>query len=149
MPKLCALVAYYPTIPLPPKTVYPPLLQVVVHMTGSQPMKPAFKYYEYEARPGFAEHNNVNYNAVEAGLAWSRTLGCVRKGFRREVDLEEPWVENLKGKAETRFLPISWISLDLKALDYSSYKRRIGFFSLLESLWNSNLIHTPNYEGEC
>lgn len=98
MPKLCALAAYYPTIPLPPKTVYPPLLQVVVHMTTSQPMKPAFKHYEYEARPGFAEHNNVNYNAVEAGLAWSRTLGCVRKGFRREADLEEPWVENLKGK---------------------------------------------------
>ena len=118
-------------------------------MTSSQPMKPAFKHYEYEARPGFAEHNNVNYNAVEAGLAWSRTLGCVRKGFRREADLEEPWVENLKGKVETGFPLVSWISSDLEALGYSSYKRRIGFFSLLESLWNSNLIHTPNYEGEC
>jgi hypothetical protein len=111
-------------------------------MTGSQPMKPAFKHYEYEARPGFAEHNNVNYNAVEAGLAWSRTLGCVRKGFKREADLEEPWVENLKGKVETGFPLVSWISSDLEALGYTSYKRRIGFFGLLESLWNSNLIHT-------
>ena len=102
-------------------------------MTSPQPMKPAFKHYEYEARPGFAEHNNVNYNAVEAGLAWSRTLGCVRKGFRREVDLEEPWVENLKGKVETGFSLVSWISSDLEALGYSNYKRRIGFFGLLES----------------
>ena len=111
-------------------------------MAGPQPIKPAFKHYEYEARPGFAEHNNVNYNAVEAGLAWSRTLGCVRKGFRREVDLEEPWVENLKGKVETGFPLVSWISSDLEALGYSSYKRRIGFFGLFESPRNSYLTHT-------
>ncbi|ORY12651.1 hypothetical protein BCR34DRAFT_482388 [Clohesyomyces aquaticus] len=110
MPKLCALIAYYPTTLPGPKTKFPALLKVVVHVAGlSQISAPAemynesgWKCYRYErCRSGFADPENKNYEDVEANLAWSRTLACVRRGFRREVDLEPVVEEMWRGKYES------------------------------------------------
>jgi hypothetical protein len=43
--------------------------------------------YTYEGvQPGFAEHDLEEFDAVAAGLAWSRSLGVVRKAFGVDVE---------------------------------------------------------------
>jgi carboxymethylenebutenolidase len=37
---------------------------------------------------GFADPSSDAYSDVEANLSWSRALACVKRGFRKEVDLE-------------------------------------------------------------
>ncbi|KAF2173815.1 hypothetical protein M409DRAFT_62064 [Zasmidium cellare ATCC 36951] len=89
-PKLAALVAYYPSSIPNPKTKYPPHLEVLCHIAGTQGFAPAFPSFTYRgAEPGFAEHDLETFDKVAAGLAWSRTLGLVRKGFKLvgEIDL--------------------------------------------------------------
>ncbi|KAF2195016.1 NTF2-like protein [Zopfia rhizophila CBS 207.26] len=104
--KLCALVAYYPTVLPSAKSKYPSLLQVTVHIAGLSQISPPpelceWRCYRYErCSSGFAEPELRSYSDVEANLAWSRTLGCVRRGFKREVDLEPPVQEAWKGKYE-------------------------------------------------
>ena len=59
----------------------------------------AYPSYTYEgAEPGFAEHDLDEYNKVAAGLAWSRSLDCVRKAFRAEVNLEKVWEQHVERK---------------------------------------------------
>jgi len=107
MPKLCALVAYYPSTVPNPRAKYPALLEMVVHLAGTQAVPPTeFKSYMYAGTaPGFAERKHEAFEGVEAGLAWGRTLGCVKKGFKMEprADVEVVWERNLQGKfdAET------------------------------------------------
>ncbi|KAF2230871.1 dienelactone hydrolase-like protein [Viridothelium virens] len=51
-----------------------------------------YKAYTYDGvEAGFAEHDLDEYEKVAERLAWSRSLGTVRKGFRVEVDLEGVW----------------------------------------------------------
>ena len=96
MPKLCALVAYYPDTLPNPANGFPPSLNVCVHLAESQRMAPRYKSYVYpQAQPGFAEADLDTYDKVSAGLAWTRTLGTVRKGFEMEVDLESIWEEHV------------------------------------------------------
>lgn len=96
MPKLCTLVAYYPDVLPAPAAGYPPSLNVVVHLAGKQPSTQKYKSYSYpEAEPGFAEVDLEEYDKVAAGLAWTRTLAAVRKGFEIEVDLERVWEEHV------------------------------------------------------
>ncbi|KAM3413487.1 Dienelactone hydrolase [Cercospora zeina] len=89
-PKLCALICYYPHTLPSPKASYPSQLEVLVHLAGDQPFAPAsVKSYRYEhALVGFAEHDLETYDGVAAKLAWSRTVGVLRRGFKKEVDLE-------------------------------------------------------------
>ena len=96
MPKLCALVAYYPErLPAPTGAGYPPSLGLIVHLAGSQPMAPKFHSYSYpDAEPGFAENDLDQFDKVSAALAWTRTLTLVRKGFEIEVDLEAIWEQH-------------------------------------------------------
>lgn len=90
-PHLCCIVAYYPTFMKNPKTKYPANLQVLVHLAAGQGFAPSCPSYTYGGvKPGFAEYDLDEYNKVAADLAWSRTLGSVRKGFKREVDLVGP-----------------------------------------------------------
>ncbi|KAF2477750.1 NTF2-like protein [Lindgomyces ingoldianus] len=104
MPKLCALVAYYPTVLPNPKTKYPSLLQIVVHIAGlsqisAPPETCEWKCYRYEhCTSGFVDPAAKQYSEVEANLAWSRTLACVRRGFKRDVDLETIVEEMWRGK---------------------------------------------------
>ncbi|KAF1952147.1 hypothetical protein CC80DRAFT_596775 [Byssothecium circinans] len=60
---------------------------------------PVFTYEGVDA--GFAEHDLDEYDAVADGLAWSRSLSMVRRGFGAEVDLERVWEENQEHKYRT------------------------------------------------
>jgi hypothetical protein len=48
--------------------------------------------------PGFAEHDLDEYERVSAELAWSRTLSVLRRAFRKDVDLEKVWEENVESE---------------------------------------------------
>jgi carboxymethylenebutenolidase len=94
MPRCCAIAAYYPTQLPGAKFKFPTSLRVQVHVAGlSQASPPAdmceWKLYRYErCASGFADPGAKSYAAVEANLAWSRTLACMRKGFKTDVDIE-------------------------------------------------------------
>ena len=101
MPHLNTLVAYYPSSIPSPKTKFPPHLHVVVHLAASQGFAPAFNSYVYQdVEPGFAEHDLDEFDKVAAALAWTRTLGAVRKGFKIEVNLEKIWEEHVARMAD-------------------------------------------------
>lgn len=92
MPKLAAVVAYYP--PYMPKTGtgFPTSLDVLIHLASAQRFGtrlPSFRYLDTKA--GFAEYDLEEFDKVGATLAWSRTLGHLRKAFGMEVDLETIW----------------------------------------------------------
>jgi SnoaL-like domain len=92
MPKLCALVAYYPTQLPTATTAFPPSLLVQIHIASSQNFvtrHPSFTYPETTS--GFAEHDSEQYDKIGSRLAWSKTLGLMRKGFGIDVDLEAIW----------------------------------------------------------
>jgi carboxymethylenebutenolidase len=94
MPKLCSIIAFYPTVLPTPKQKYPSLLQVQVHVAGLSQVSPRpemcdWKLYRYEkSKTGFADPSAKEYSEVDANLAWSRSLGTVRKAFKKDVDLE-------------------------------------------------------------
>ncbi|KAI9843838.1 MAG: hypothetical protein M1837_006099 [Sclerophora amabilis] len=96
MPKLCALVAYYPTR-LPSSTApFPPGFLVHAHLTEPiSDLYPIPNHIYLDAGIGFAERNTGKYHKISANLAWSRTLGTVRRGFGIDVDLERVWEEHL------------------------------------------------------
>jgi hypothetical protein len=49
----------------------------------------AWKCYRYEkCATGFADPSSKTYSEVEANLAWTRALACVRKSFGKNFDLE-------------------------------------------------------------
>jgi len=92
MSKLIALVAYYPPHMPNKTTAFPPSLHLQVHLASSQRYGTHYPSYIYPAtKPGFAEHDLEEYDAVAARLAWSRTLGIVRRAFGIYVDLEKIW----------------------------------------------------------
>lgn len=100
MPKLCAVIAYYP--PYMPKTSanFPPGLNVLIHLAGSQKFgtrhEKNFRYLRTE--PGFAESDLDEYSKPNARVAWSRTLATLRTGFGTEEDLESIWDDHNKVK---------------------------------------------------
>ncbi|KAE8323219.1 hypothetical protein BDV39DRAFT_182677 [Aspergillus sergii] len=53
--------------------------------------------YEY-VQPGFAEHDLDEYDRLACDLAFSRTLQVLRRGFNKDIDLEERWEEHLEAK---------------------------------------------------
>jgi hypothetical protein len=97
MPKLVALVAYYPPYMPKTNTAFPPTLFVTVHLAASQQFgtrHPSFTYPDTEE--GFAEHDLEEYDKVGASLAWSRTLGILRRAFVMDVDLDAIWEEHTR-----------------------------------------------------
>lgn len=104
MPKLCAVVAYYP--PYMPKTSanFPPGLNVLIHLAGSQKFgtrhERNFRYPRTE--PGFAESDLDEYSKPSARVAWSRTLSALRTAFGTEEDLEAVWDDHNKVKFADR-----------------------------------------------
>ncbi|KAF2088457.1 carboxymethylenebutenolidase [Saccharata proteae CBS 121410] len=104
MPRLCALVCYYPTRLPSPGFKYPSQLRLVVHLAGEQTLgAPGVKSYWYrDTREGFAESDVDEYDEVAAGLSWSRSLGVVRKGFGLEVDLEDVWEGHVQHRFATK-----------------------------------------------
>ena len=106
MPKLCALVAYYPTSLPHVNAGFPPSVRVLAHLAGKVSSAPKWGSYTYpHAESGFAEEGTGAYEKVSAGLAWSRTLGVLRKGFGIEVDLEGVWEKHLACMLDFDFTP--------------------------------------------
>jgi len=94
LPKCCSIIAYYPTVLPSPKTKFPSLLQIQVHVAGLSQVSPRpemcdWALYRYEkCKTGFAEPSAANYEDVEANLAWSRSLSVVRKAFKKSINHE-------------------------------------------------------------
>jgi len=93
MPKLVAVVAYYP--PYMPRTTtnFPPTLHVQIHLASSQKWGTRHPSYRYiNTRPGFAEYDLDEFDKIGASLAWSRTLTVLRTAFDMDAfDLESAW----------------------------------------------------------
>ena len=71
----------------------------MVHAAGKQKVPLKCRAYNYpQAELGFAEADLEAYDKVSANLAWSRTLGAVRKAFGINVDLEGIWENHLARK---------------------------------------------------
>jgi len=101
VPRLCALVVYYPTklpdvdpgVPLEAELV----VKSFIHLVVDQELVPGCPSYTYkDVRVGFAEVGNGAYDRISANLAFTRTLGVVRGGFRIQVDLERIWERHLE-----------------------------------------------------
>lgn len=69
----------------------------------------AYPCYWYDAAPGFAEGDLDEYEPVAAELAWSRSLGAVRKAMGVHVDVERVVEGNLEGewRAHLLLLPLN------------------------------------------
>ncbi|KAJ6153472.1 hypothetical protein N7497_007791 [Penicillium chrysogenum] len=111
--RLCALVAYYPSLIPDTRSRFPLSLQVLVHLAGetvdTRPINagigtgerldlayPAFTYDN--AVPGFAETDLEEYDHRAADLAWTRTLKVLRKGYSRDPDYEQRYEQHVEGK---------------------------------------------------
>ena len=92
MPKLVALVAYYPPYLPSTTTSFPRSLDVLIHLASSQNFGTRYPSHTYpDTQPGFAESDLEEYDKPAARLSWSRTLGLVRRAFGLYVDLEAIW----------------------------------------------------------
>ncbi|KAI1977519.1 hypothetical protein LOZ53_001542 [Ophidiomyces ophidiicola] len=105
MPRLCAVVTYYPTSVPNANCAYPPSLNYQIHLAESQPFAAKLNCYTYHrSQVGFAEQDSQFYDRVGATLAWSRTIGCLRKGFDLTVDLAPAWERHLMAKYDKKDL---------------------------------------------
>ncbi len=96
LPKLCAFVAFYPdTLPHPEERPRGDFA-LQMHLASNQPFAPCYPSFNYAGTtPGFNERASPAYDRVASGLAWSRALSCVRKGFGIEPNLEGIWDRHL------------------------------------------------------
>lgn len=103
MPKLCAVVAYYPTYLPPDGARFPPSLSLKVHLAGTQPFDGDTHCYNYkDSDVGFAQHDSDRYDPVSSRIAWTRTMGCLREGFEIKKDLEYVWDKHLHTTLNTK-----------------------------------------------
>ncbi|OBT59504.1 hypothetical protein VE04_00538 [Pseudogymnoascus sp. 24MN13] len=101
--KLCAIVAFYPYAIPDPGSTPPEELRVQVHLAGNQKFAPKYPHFWYQGTPaGIDEHGRDTYDHIASGLAWSRALDCVRRGFGIDVDLEDIWERHLAHEFVTR-----------------------------------------------
>ncbi|PGH19009.1 hypothetical protein AJ79_00043 [Helicocarpus griseus UAMH5409] len=92
MPKLCAVVAYYPTRIPQPTGGFPSQLCMKIHLAGTQNFSGKYNCYTYvHSKPGFAQLDLPEYDEISSRLAWSRTLACLREGFEIHRDIEPLW----------------------------------------------------------
>ncbi|KKY25701.1 putative dienelactone hydrolase [Phaeomoniella chlamydospora] len=110
MPKLIALLAYYPTH-LPRSTAeYPPSLAVQIHLAGTQvnlkhsraPNFAPLIYHYPDSSPGFAEYDLDEHDKVSSRISWSRSLGVLRRAFDFSIDLEAIWENHTALEFEER-----------------------------------------------
>ena len=103
MPKLCAIIAYYPPYMPKASTNFPPSLNVQIHLASSQKFGTRHPSYRYpDTKEGFAESDLEEYDKTASRLAWSRTLRSLRSGFGIEIDLEPIWDNHTRLEFETR-----------------------------------------------
>ncbi|KAK2750637.1 hypothetical protein FQN57_002708 [Myotisia sp. PD_48] len=97
MPKLCAVVAYYPTY-LPNNTANIPtsIENLIIHLAGSQSFDGKERCFIYPGSDvGFAQRDSSRYDPVNANIAWGRTLACLKAGFGINSDPEPHWKNHL------------------------------------------------------
>ncbi|OAL62125.1 hypothetical protein A7C99_6700 [Trichophyton rubrum] len=96
MPRLCAVVAYYPTYIPAFESRSISSLKLKIHLAGRQAKLGKERCYVYaNSEVGFAQHDLPQYDPVTARLAWSRTVSCLREGFEMTPDLEPTWERHL------------------------------------------------------
>ena len=96
VPKLCALVAYYPEEVAAISPGFATSPNVVIHFAGPQSKMLKCRCYSYPGvKAGFAEERLEHYDKLSASLAWSRSLAALRKGFNIDVDLEKVWDDHV------------------------------------------------------
>ncbi|PVI02185.1 hypothetical protein DM02DRAFT_613149 [Periconia macrospinosa] len=94
MARCCAIVAFYPPVLPSPKAKFSSQTRMQIHVAGLSQVSPPselceFQLYRYETcAMGFANPSAKSYSAVEANLANSRALACMRKAFKLDVELE-------------------------------------------------------------
>ncbi|KAF1973424.1 hypothetical protein BU23DRAFT_138466 [Bimuria novae-zelandiae CBS 107.79] len=91
--KCAALIAFYPGMLPSAGFKFAPSLHVQIHVGGEQvsprPEMCEWGLYRYpNCRIGFAEPESKTYARVEAELGFSRTLTCLKKAFKLDLDLE-------------------------------------------------------------
>jgi hypothetical protein len=75
IPKLCALIAFYPSTLPDPAATPPKGLRVQVHLAANQPFGPRYPSYNYlSTTPGFAQHESGCFDKIAFSLSWSRCL---------------------------------------------------------------------------
>lgn len=90
MPKLTTVVAYYPDHISNPNASYPNDFNIKIHLAGEQNCKTKNGSYVYvTSAVGFAESNMLQFNQIDAGLAWSRTMEALRDGLGVSYNIEE------------------------------------------------------------
>ncbi|EEQ31858.1 hypothetical protein McanMca71_007807 [Microsporum canis] len=107
MPRLCAVVAYYPTRLPNFEARSISSLSLKIHLAGSQSLIPIGKgrcYAYAHSEVGFAQHDSPQYDPVTARLAWTRTVACLREGFEMKADLEPVWERHLLMKYASKDL---------------------------------------------
>merc|ERR1711939_216440 len=105
MPKLAALIAYYPPYMPRASTGWPMTLPIQVHLASSQKFGTTLPSFKYEnTQDGFAEHDLDEYDKAAATLAWSRSLTVLRRAFSMDDrwDLEAIWDNHTKLEFDTR-----------------------------------------------
>ncbi|EEP76112.1 predicted protein [Uncinocarpus reesii 1704] len=103
MPRLCAVVAYYPpTIPNATDG-FPPLRKYQIHLAETQQLSGIPYCYTYHGSDvGFAERDSPTFDRVSAQLAWSRTIACLRVGFEITVDVAPVWENHMSLKHDAK-----------------------------------------------
>ena len=103
LPKLTALVCYYPDMLVSLDTIFATGLKVMLHVIEPYQVTTSHKTFVYpESKPGFAGIDFETYDRIAAGLAWSRTLGLLRQRLGVEVDLESIWDNHTERKSVLR-----------------------------------------------
>lgn len=93
LPKCVGVVAFYPSVLPNAGHMFPSQLRVQIHVGGDQasprPEMCAWGLYRYgHCKKGFAEPESSTYQRIEAELAFTRTLTCLRRSFSQDVDIE-------------------------------------------------------------
>jgi hypothetical protein len=81
-------------------------------------LKLSFQAYKYHGvEEGFAESDLDEYDVHAAGLAWSRSLGVVRKALRIASD-----IERIRDEQLDRMFPCTFLSLSTTSTDIQNYR---------------------------
>lgn len=143
--KLCALVAFYPSTLPDPGAILAQNLRVQVHLASNQPFAPRYPHFSYEGtHPGFDELDSGTYDRIASGLAWSRALDCVRRGFAIDVDLEGIWARHLARK----ILPHQrLLFLFTKPRFADEFVTRDADATIETMTSNASVVHIPTLTG--
>ena len=143
--KLCAMVAFYPPTLPDPAFIPPQNVRLQVHLASNQPFAPKYPHFSYEeTHPGFDELDSGTYNRIASGLAWSRALDCIRRGFGIDVDLEGIWERHLSRNMPTH-QPSLLFFTNTGSADEFVTRNAVATIGTMTS--NPSVVHIPTLTG--